>query len=55
MGDAAFWNGIKAFTVQHAGGTVTSNDFQSEMQAASAIDLGPMFREWVGNDGGRLR
>jgi aminopeptidase N len=55
MGDAAFWNGIKAFTVQHAGGTVTSNDFQSEMQAASTIDLGPMFREWVGNDGGRLR
>jgi aminopeptidase N len=48
MGDAAFWSAIKAFTVRHAGRSVTSADFQTAMQAATTTSLAPMFREWVG-------
>ena len=47
IGDAAFWNGLRGFTRQHAGGTVTSRDFQNAMQKAGGHDLSPMFAEWV--------
>lgn len=47
IGDTAFWNGLRGFTQQHAGGTVTSKDFQNAMEKASGRDLSPMFREWV--------
>ena len=47
IGDKAFWNGLRAFTRRHAGGTVTSRDFQNAMQEASGRDLSPMFAEWV--------
>jgi aminopeptidase N len=51
IGDTAFWKGLRGFTRQHAGGTVTSADFQSAMQKASGRDLSQMFAEWVyGND-----
>jgi hypothetical protein len=32
IGEAAFWNGLRSFTQQHAGGTATSRDFQKAMQ-----------------------
>lgn len=47
IGDTAFWNGLRGFTQRHAGGTVTSSDFQNAMQQASRRDLFPMFAEWV--------
>jgi aminopeptidase N len=47
IGDKAFWNGLRGFTRRHAGGTVTSRDFQNAMQKASGRDLSPMFAEWV--------
>jgi aminopeptidase N len=47
IGDAAFWNGLRGFTRQHAGRTVTSRDFQQAMQTASGRDLSPIFAEWV--------
>ncbi len=47
IGDAAFWNGLRRFTRRHAGGTVTSRDFQDAMEKASGRDLSPMFAEWV--------
>jgi aminopeptidase N len=47
IGDRAFWTGLRSFTRRHAGGTVTSQDFQRAMQDASRRDLAPMFREWV--------
>ncbi len=47
LGDRAFWKGIAAFTRNHAGGTVTSADFQGAMQGASGVDLFPLFRKWV--------
>lgn len=48
MGDASFWAGIRDFTRRHAGGTVTSADFERAMQEATRIDLTPLFRDWVG-------
>jgi aminopeptidase N len=50
IGDTAFWAGLRGFTRQHAGGTVTSRDFQHAMQRASGRDLSPMFAEWVYGD-----
>ncbi len=47
IGDTAFWKGLRGFTRRHAGGTVTSRDFQNSMQEASGRDLSPMFAEWV--------
>ncbi|MBA3677062.1 MAG: M1 family peptidase [Sphingosinicella sp.] len=47
IGDAAFWAALRGFTRQHAGGTVTSKDFQNAMEKASKRDLSPMFAEWV--------
>ncbi len=48
VGDAAFWAGLRTFTRRHAGGTVTSIDFQRAMQEAASTDLSPLFKEWVG-------
>lgn len=48
LGDAAFWAGIRSYTRRHAGGTVTSADFQRAMQQATPRDLAPLFAEWVG-------
>jgi aminopeptidase N len=47
IGDAAFWTGLRGFTRQNAGGTVTSKDFQNAMEKASRRDLSPLFAEWV--------
>ncbi|MEL7690500.1 M1 family aminopeptidase [Citromicrobium bathyomarinum] len=47
IGDAAFWEGVRAYTRAHAGGTVTSRDLQSAMEQVSGRDLEPLFAEWV--------
>jgi aminopeptidase N len=47
LGDIAFWNGIRRYTRKHAGGSVTSSDFENAMEAASGRDLSPVFKEWV--------
>lgn len=47
IGDAAFWDGLRSFTRQHAGATVTSKDLQNAMDKASGRDLSSTFAEWV--------
>ncbi len=47
MGERAFWRGIETFTRRHAGGTVTSADFQRALQSTSAADISSLFDEWV--------
>jgi aminopeptidase N len=47
MGDEAFWRGLKAYTLKHAGGTVVSRDLQTAMEEAGGKSLEPMFQEWV--------
>jgi len=52
IGDEQFWSGVRAYTRAHAGGTVTSVDFQRAMEEASGRDLAAIFDEWVfGEDG----
>ena len=53
LGDAVFWRGIRTYTRKHAGGTVTSRDFQVAMQHASGRDLQPLFAQWVYGDVGK--
>lgn len=47
IGDAAFWKGLRRYTRDHAGGTVTSQDFQAAMQQSSGRDLSAIFNRWV--------
>jgi hypothetical protein len=47
LGEDAFWAGLRRYTRAHAGGVVTSLDFQKAMEASSGRDLRPVFSEWV--------
>lgn len=47
LGEEAFWAGLRRYTRAHAGGVVTSLDFQRAMEASSGRDLRPVFSEWV--------
>lgn len=55
LGDAAFWSGLRRYTRDHAGGTVTSIDLQRAMEASSGRDLRPLFAEWVFGNGPSAR
>ena len=47
LGEKAFWAGLRNYTQAHAGGVVTSVDFQRAMEKASGKDLRDVFAEWV--------
>ena len=47
IGDRPFWTGLQQYTIKHAGGSVTSADFQQAMEAASGRTLTSLFAEWV--------
>jgi aminopeptidase N len=47
LGEQPFWNGIRAYTRAHAGGSVTTADFQKAMEASAKRDLTPFFAQWV--------
>lgn len=51
IGDEAFWQGVRRYTLDHAGKTVTSRDLQTAMEQASRRDLAVLFSEWVYGDG----
>ena len=43
VGDDAFWAGIRRYTTEHFGRSVTTGDFQAAMEKASGMDLGEFF------------
>ena len=47
LGEDAFWAGLRRYTREHAGGTVTSIDLERSMEKASGRDLSEVFAEWV--------
>lgn len=47
LGDALFWRGLRLYTRRHAGGVVTSRDFQRAFEEASDRDLSAIFNRWV--------
>lgn len=47
IGDAAFWRGLRRYTIRHAGGAVVSRDFQRAYEEASGRDLSALFERWV--------
>jgi aminopeptidase N len=47
VGDAMFWAGIRRYTTEHFGKSVTTTDFQTAMEQASSMDLRPFFDRWV--------
>ena len=47
LGDDAFWRGLRSYTMENAGGVVTSADLQRAMEQASGVDLSDTFNAWV--------
>jgi len=47
VGDTAFWAGIRRYTTDHFGKSVTTADFQMAMEQASGKDLRAFFDRWV--------
>jgi aminopeptidase N len=53
LGDERFWAGVRAYTRAQMGRSVTTADFQREMERATGADLSDFFRRWVYSaDGG---
>jgi aminopeptidase N len=52
LGDKAFWAGIRQYTRSYFGKSVTTADFQREMERASGTNLKGFFSRWVYLTGG---
>lgn len=50
VGDTAFKIGVENYLKNHAFKNVTINDFLTEIEKASSIDLGDFKRNWLAND-----
>jgi aminopeptidase N len=51
LGDDAFWRGVRRYTRDNAGRSVTATDMQKAFEAASGRDLSALFKTWVFGDG----
>ena len=47
LGERAFWAGLRQYTRTFAGKSVTTSDFQTEMERASGRSLSDFFAKWV--------
>jgi aminopeptidase N len=47
IGERDFWAGIRLYTRKYFGKSVTTADFQREMERASGKSLSPFFAKWV--------
>jgi len=47
LGDTTFWVGIRQYTSEHFGRSVTSDDFRASLEKASGRDLCAFFDRWV--------
>ena len=47
LGDSLFWRGMNRYTVQHAKGTVVSDDLRAAFEQVSGRDFKPFFAKWV--------
>ncbi|HEX2163333.1 MAG TPA: M1 family metallopeptidase, partial [Thermoanaerobaculia bacterium] len=47
VGDDGWWRGIRRYLDEHAGTTVVTADFQTAMEAATGVPLGPVFDRYV--------
>ncbi|MBB3228655.1 aminopeptidase N [Luteibacter sp. Sphag1AF] len=47
LGEDAFWKGIRDYTRQFAGKSVTTADFRKSMELSSGRDLSAFFARWV--------
>lgn len=47
LGESAFWAGLRRYTRKFMGKSVTTSDFQAEMERASGRSLSDFFAKWV--------
>jgi aminopeptidase N len=51
LGEAAFWEGLRAFTTARAGCGATTRHLREAMERASGQDLGTFFAQWMHGTG----
>lgn len=54
LGEAVFWQGLRAYTQTNDGRSVVTRDFQQAMEAAAGRSLQPFFDAWVYGTGGQI-
>jgi len=47
LGETRFWAGLRAYTREYMGRSVTTPDFQKAMEKATGADLADFFQRWV--------
>jgi aminopeptidase N len=47
LGERLFWKGIRQYTRKYFGKSVTTADFQTEMERATGKNLSDFFSQWV--------
>jgi aminopeptidase N len=47
LGERLFWKGIRQYTRKYFGKSVTTADFQTEMEQATGKNLSDFFSQWV--------
>jgi len=47
LGEEIFWRGMRRYTQDNAGRSVTAADFQKAFETVSGRDLSPIFKTWV--------
>ncbi len=47
LGDEAFWDAVRFYTIKFLGKTVESIDFQKAIEESSGLNLNDFFNEWV--------
>jgi aminopeptidase N len=50
LGDDVFWRGVRRYTQDNAGRSVTARDLQRAFETASGHDLSAIFKAWVYGD-----
>lgn len=54
LGEAVFWQGLRAYTQANDGRSVLTQDFQLAMEAAAGRSLQPFFDAWVYGSSGQI-
>ncbi|HEX8476072.1 MAG TPA: M1 family metallopeptidase [Pyrinomonadaceae bacterium] len=47
IGEDAFWRGLRRYTREHIGGSVTTDDLQTAMERESGQNLSEFFEHWI--------
>jgi aminopeptidase N len=50
LGDEAFWNAIRFYSIKYFGKSVETTDFRRSIEESSGVNLEDFFNEWIYNN-----